>query len=314
MIKRICFYTFLAATFFLIATPLLYAQVSPTPTSTVPPPINIQVQSSKDVIDYVLTAIQCASLIALIVYVIQTWEIASATKKAAEASETSAALSKEMIAEMKAARLQEIAPHVIVFIDMPHDDNWMLYFVIKNTGRTIARDIKIKFDPPLMTGIGEKVRPLDIYLLREGISSLAPGQEIRTPLDAFSAYTRDKLPTVYKASLTYFDGLQPERIETNHVIDLSMFDDLLVLQRKDEQDLIKAVEELARSNKEASGYFRDIAKVLLRGIWLRNPELYNISRKTNFEQWRVDVLTKLTEVKLLWTAIYAGKFERRGKF
>lgn len=204
---------------------------------------------------------------------------AEAQEKSEKALSESVALSREMVVEMRAARLQEIAPHVIVFIDMPQDDNWVMYLVIKNTGRTIAKDIKIKFDPPLMTGMGEKVRELDIYLLREGISSLAPGQEIRTPIDSFSSYKRDGLPTIYKATVSYSDGLRAEREETDHVIDLSMFNDLLVLQKKGEQDLIKAVEELARSNSDVRRHIGDIAGTLHRGIWVKNPELYNTGLK-----------------------------------
>lgn len=239
---------------------------------------------------------------------------AEAQEKSEKALSESVALSKEMIVEMRAARLQEIAPHVIVFVDMPYGDDWVMYLVIKNTGRTIAKDIKIKFDPPLMTGMGENVREFDIYLLREGISSLAPGQEIRTPLDVFSSYDRDKLPTVYKVSVSYSDGLRPEREETNHVIDLSMFDDLSVLQKKGEQDLINAMEELARSTSEVRRHTGDIAGLLLRGVWLKNPELYITNRKMTLHAWKEAVFIKLNESKWLWSSIYGGDFRRRGGF
>jgi predicted phosphatase len=51
------------------------------------------------------------TLISLIIYVWKTWEIASATRKAAEATEAT-------VAEMRAAREQETTPNVIVYFDL----------------------------------------------------------------------------------------------------------------------------------------------------------------------------------------------------
>lgn len=209
-----------------------------------PTPIMIQVQPShKDFMDYLIAAVQLATLIAVIVYVVKTWQIAAANRKSVE-------LSEGVLKEMRTARLQEIAPYVIVYLDMPYSNDWLMYLVVKNTGKSVAKDVRFKFDPPLVTGFtggGEGTKPFDIYLLTHGISLLAPGQEIRTPFDVHSNYTKDKLPTLYKVEVSYADGFQPDRTVYEQTLDLSIFNDLSVLQKKGEEDLIKAFEEIARS-------------------------------------------------------------------
>src|ERR1044071_9889726 len=95
-----------------LSLPLLAQNQTPSPT-----PIVIQTQAQpRDLMDYALAIIQLLTLIGLIIYVIKTWQIASATKDAAEATKRSAELSQEVIAEMKAARTQENDPQVIIYI------------------------------------------------------------------------------------------------------------------------------------------------------------------------------------------------------
>ncbi|RJS85980.1 hypothetical protein CW713_00895 [Methanophagales archaeon] len=58
----------------------------------------------KEIVDIILAIVQIGTLIALIIYVIKTWQMASASKKSTEISE-------EILKEMKESRDQEIAPY-----------------------------------------------------------------------------------------------------------------------------------------------------------------------------------------------------------
>src|SRR5262245_49326539 len=108
-----------------------------------PTPITIQIQAPhKDLVDYAIAAVQLAALIALVVYVVKTWQIASANRRSVEVSEA-------VLKEMRTTRFQEIAPYVIVFLDMPYSNDWVMYLVVKNTGKTVAKNVRFKFDPPL---------------------------------------------------------------------------------------------------------------------------------------------------------------------
>ncbi len=46
----------------------------------------------------------------------------------------------------------ETAPYVVVHFDAPYGKS-LIHLVIKNIGRTIAHNVKIKFVPPLKTGL-----------------------------------------------------------------------------------------------------------------------------------------------------------------
>ena len=94
-----------------------------------------------DIQQTILFLVQIFSLIFLIVYVIKTWEMASATTKAAQATEKS-------VTEMRQTRDQESAPYIIVYFDIPYESN-LIYLVIKNIGRTIATNISLTFTPTL---------------------------------------------------------------------------------------------------------------------------------------------------------------------
>ena len=92
-----------------------------------------------DTLDVIMFVIQLLSLIALVVYVIKTAEVAQGTWKSAQAMDRS-------VAEMVEDRDQQIAPYVVVFDTRPFAD---FDLVIKNTGHCSPRDVT--FEPPLQT-------------------------------------------------------------------------------------------------------------------------------------------------------------------
>jgi hypothetical protein len=93
-------------------------------------------------------------------------------------------------------------------------------------------------------------------------------------------------------------------------LDLSIFNDLSVLQKKGEEDLIKAVEEIAKSDKELQRYAKKIATSLQNGLWINNPEILSTVRVETVELWASGVIAKLDEVLCLWRSVHAGSFAR----
>jgi hypothetical protein len=89
---------------------------------------------AKDSIDIILAIVQIATLIALIIYVIKTWQMASATNKYAKTSENT-------LQEMKDSRDQEIAPYVIAYFDVPYGQKF-IFLIIKNIGLSVAKNVK----------------------------------------------------------------------------------------------------------------------------------------------------------------------------
>jgi len=267
-------------------------------------------------IDYLILVIQLFTLIGLVIYVIKTWQIASATENAAEATKRSAELSNEVIREMRAARIQESAPQVIIYIDMT-ESNWALYLVVKNIGKSVARDVQFTFDPLLLCGFGNQSHECDIWFVNKGMRSLAPGQEIRVFLDVIQNYFGEmaeklnpRLPTAYNVRVTYHGGLQTQPYVFDQVIDLSMFEGISHLEEQESKDT-QALKSLADSAKRVQRNLQDLRETIIGGIPLRVPEILGPVPDSSLEAWKRRATAKLNELKMLWVNVYAGKFNRR---
>jgi len=281
-----------------------------------PSPVVVQIQAqSKDLLDFAIAVIQLLTLIGLVVYVIKTWQIASATKNAAEATRRSTQLSEKVIEEMKVARTQEIAPQVIIYIDKP-DNNWTLYLVAKNIGKSVAKDIQFNFDPPLMCGFGNKSHESEISFVKNGIRSLAPGQEIRVFHDVIANHfgkmaekLDPRLPTAYRVRVTFKGGAQDESVTSDQVIDLSMFEGIGHIQEQETKD-IKALMELAESSRRIRTILENLTDTVINGVPLRVPELLGALPEATVEAWKRRLFAKLSEFRMLWRTIHAGNFDK----
>jgi hypothetical protein len=293
----------------------VYSQ-SPTPAPT---PIVIQLPAqTRDGIDYFLAVVQFLTLVGLAIYVYKTWQMASATRQAAEATRRSAELSQDVLAEMREARAQETAPYVLVYLDMPYSPTnyGLIYLVITNTGKTVAKNIKFKFEPTLQSAFGNQVHDFHMPALKEGLGSLVPNQEIRTVFDSITNYSDrmakhngGKPPMKYTAKVSYTGGLSEKPIESEHVLDISMFEEVWRAE-EEESPLVKATVSMARSVASAGHHIENIADTLLKGIWLRNPDIQSNGIERNAERWKLHALAKLNEFSALWKTVYAGNYER----
>lgn len=122
------------------------------------------------VLEIIMFVIQLLSLVALVMYVIKTAEMAEGTRQSAQAMDRS-------VAEMVEDRDQQIAPYVVAFFDH-QTDSPIFDLVIKNTGRTAARDVEIVFSPPLQTSL-KNYDIENLAFIHQIIPTLPPEYEIR---------------------------------------------------------------------------------------------------------------------------------------
>jgi len=252
-------------------------------------------------IDTVLAVVQIATLIALILYVIKTWQIASASNK-------STIVSEKILKEMKESRDQEIAPYVVIYFDIPYGAHW-IYLVVKNLGKSVAKDVKLEFQPSLRNSEGAKIN--DIPLITQGIRSIPPGYEIRTFFDsAISYFNKTELPLTYKVKVSYSGGLRLDTRTTEQVMDLFAFKELSFLDEKGVQDLTTEVEKLCKCSSGMAQDLKKVADSLANGILLKNAEVLMTGLQLEPEVWKSSALSKLIEFKTLWTSAYGGAHEK----
>ncbi len=174
-----------------------------------------------------LVCIQIPALVALIVYVIKTWEMASATR-------ASTKIAEQTLQEMNDARDQEIAPYVFVYFDVMVAKN-QIDFVIKNVGKSIATDIQIEFDPPLQAPPNLPGAPTTEELMNKlmpggKIHLIPPDHEIRTVFSAYLKYREGlplfngDLPEKYKISVTYHGGINLTPKKAEYISDIGMYE------------------------------------------------------------------------------------------
>jgi len=255
----------------------------------------------KEIMDIIILVAQVLTLIALVVYVIKTWHIASATKE-------SAIVSQKMLEEMKAGRDQEISPYVITYFDIAYGKR-LIYLVIKNIGKTVAKNVKLEFEPKLKNSTGDKID--NTPLIKEGIGSIPPGYEIKTLFDsAISYFGNEKLPLSYVAKVTYTGGLQGEPRTTQQTLDLSAYKGLRFHDEKGIDELVKEIEKLVRYNEKISKELEKIAYNLADGIWLKNTEFMTSNLRSEPTAWKSTVLARLNEFKTLWSSVYGGDHDK----
>ena len=253
----------------------------------------------KGIIDFILAMVQIGTLIALVVYVIRTGQIASASKKSAE-------LSERILKEMKESRNQEFAPYVVAYFDIPYGMPF-IYLIVRNAGKSVAEDVKLEFQPPLKNSNGEVIN--DIPFIKEGIGSIPPESEIKTFFDTAISYFKNKeLPLTYTVKVSYSGGLWPATRKKEQIMDLSAFKTAYI-KVKGMHELVKEVEKLVTYNEEVKQKLEKVADNLANGVWLKNPEflITGLSVPLEPELWKSGALAKLIEFKKLWTSLCGGK-------
>ncbi len=209
---------------------------------------------SESLRESILLIVQIASLIGLFIYVVKTAEMAKQTKKSASAMEKS-------IEEMVEDRDTDFAPYIVVYFDA-QTDSPIFDLVVKNTGKTIARNVKISFDPPLKTSL--KNYNIDqLALIHQPIPALPPGFEIRTSIDRLETrLNSDLLPKVYKVRVTCTGGLNDRIRQLEYILDLRMFHGILETHTSSMTDLTHAVEQISRSVEHLSDQIERLPKTL----------------------------------------------------
>jgi hypothetical protein len=226
--------------------------------------------------------------------VIKTWEMATATKDAAKVSERT-------LDELKSNRDQETAPYVIIYIDIPKSDK-LMYLVIKNIGKSIAKNVKFQFSPQLTSS---KELFENSSFLNEGIASMPPGYELKTFFDISHNYFENELPFIYDVKIEYQGGISNKKRVSEQKIDLMAFYDLLYVSEKNMDHLVGELEKISDSHKKTSDNIYEIRKIIKHGIWLKNSQESNIF-KSQENNWLDDSIFKLNEF-LIFYSVYKNE-------
>lgn len=245
------------------------------------------------------------SLIVLVLYVIKTWQIASATQKSTDISE-------RILKEMEATREQEVAPYVVAYFDLENDASRLpasVFFTIRNEGKTVAKNVKLEFDPPLPTlAYMPKPRNLNaLSMIREGIPVMPPGFEIRTTFGFYTALAEKGMS--YKVKIS-FNGLHDKPDSAEYILDLSPFSDLLYDVPQGMPQLIEQLKKTYESIDKIRERFNFLADRIDDGLWFKGDHAGAGRTRLPVEEWKAAVHSKLTEYKLSWASTFGVDYDK----
>ncbi len=198
--------------------------------------------------------IQSLTFIALIAYVWKTWAMASATAKAARASEGS-------IEEMKLSREEQARPRVICYFEHNRAERRFSDFIVKNFGNSTASNVGLVFSPQLhMYGQG--------MLGEKTFKIMPPGYEWRTVWAEFPINSSSLKRDEFTAHISY-DWGNPVRHEAYEVaFDIKSIKGTSSLAQTSVEDALQGIAAAvtqaanARSLEEIATNLKEIAKAL----------------------------------------------------
>lgn len=86
---------------------------------------------------------------------------------------------------LQARRLREEQARPFVIVDF--EPGFLVYLTVENIGRTMARDVTVRFDKPLASTLTGPREINESPLLRQPIPTLPPGRKIRVLFDQYDA-------------------------------------------------------------------------------------------------------------------------------
>ena len=122
---------------------------------------------------------------------------------------------------LQARRLREEQARPFVIVDF--EPGFLVYLTVENIGRTMARDVSIRFDKPLESTLTGPHEIDESQLLRKPIPTLPPGRKIRVLFDQYAARLEAKLPLTYDVTLRYKGPLGKKAWEHPYRLDLGIY-------------------------------------------------------------------------------------------
>lgn len=177
----------------------------------------------------------------------------------------------------EARKTREAQSQPFVVVDVVPGKLWpnRLTLVVENIGSTLARDVKLTFNPPLSSSFDDNALAKSV-LIREGISVLPPGRRIETLFDYSHDRLERKLPMRYEVIVDFTDHRGKAEESLPYVLDMEYLYDL---EFESEKTLHNVADSLDKIRRQMEGWRS------LRGrgleVWTRDSE-----RDMADEQWQ----------------------------
>jgi hypothetical protein len=179
---------------------------------------------------WVLFIVQVFTLLAVVIYVWETWQMARATLTAAQASHAT-------LAEMRKARREASDPRPFIYFSVDHS---VIDIVIENTGQSTAADVSFTFDPPLQCSRSNE----GVRRFFDTSKHLPPGARLQHAFDVWQGYFAANLPLKYSVTLRYQRLDESEYRQETQILDIGSYKDYSQWRRKGLHDAVEELEKI----------------------------------------------------------------------
>lgn len=167
------------------------------------------------------------------------------------------AQSRAAIEQAERVHREQSEPYVIVDIQPDGPGSGLLVLLVENTGSTLARDVKITVDPPLVSASSDKMTERVQRGLSRTIPMLPPGRRLKWAFDVSSRRFASDLPTAFTFNVESkgpFGDVEP----LTYLVDISSWQETLLGEHpsakveKALDDIAANVSALTRAYKEVN--------------------------------------------------------------
>jgi hypothetical protein len=207
---------------------------------------------------------------------------------------------RAQVREARELREDQARPFVVLDFEMGHPP--LMYLVVANLGRTIARNVRFEVDPPFESSrdASNPVPLAKLKLFTEGIPSLVPGKRIVFLFDLLNHRPKE-LPNSYRVTLRYEGERGPLPPDVQR-LDLDLYRPLVPVQL---YTVHHVAQQLGKIEQHISGFFARQRSEEFRK-WVEEEqaaERASADRRTA-EKGRARLMRRLREV--------AGRLRHRG--
>ena len=198
-----------------------------------------------------------------------TWSDVRATTQLAEQGQRQTEIAQDQVEEARRFREAQFRPFVIVDLDTKTPP--ALFITVTNVGPIQAKDVRIRFDPPIRTSLESQGVMFDQYqIIRDGIAYLPPGKQHRLLWDSIrgrwedgdAAKRKPDLPDRYDVQIDYEADLgdgPTRRFSEQGAIDLGDYEGTTV---EGQEGLPAVAKQLTQIGKELAKWTATVPRGL----------------------------------------------------
>lgn len=187
----------------------------------------------------------------------------------------------KQVEEARTTRENQAQPFVSVDFERSRASDIFMDFVIRNSGPTLARNVRFIFDMPLRSTLDDRKTPLrDAAILNKGIPTLPPGREYRMLFERMpDLYDDSELPRTYEVTV-YFDDMEDRAHKLTYRLDLDIFYDHEQLRIFGEHDAAEALMDVSKRLKDWTSRNNGVR------VWSRDEERQDDRDRADIEEWK----------------------------